>query len=99
MTKNQLQYHKLSNTIKQAKNVSQVGDAKKDSTHPLHSKTTKTETFFDEKKIIKNAKITKRSDAHTDCASKNTVEVLNSLSPELQLKDTESYIQYLTESD
>ena len=42
---------------------------------------------------MKNAKITKWSHTYEGCASTYNVEILNSLNPELQLKDIESAIK------
>ena len=51
--------------------------------------TQKSEHFLNEK----NIKITKQVHAFKGYASSYNVEILNSLNPELQLKDTESVIR------
>ena len=80
--------HKLSETIIQAKMVSQVG-ADKNSPSPLHSKTTKRENFLDKEK----AKKLKRSYDFKGYASSYNVDILKFFDPESQLKDTESTIR------
>ena len=46
-----------------------------------------------EKNNEKNIKITKRAHVFKGYASSYNVEILNSFNPELQLKDTESWIK------
>ena len=43
--------HKLSKTIKRAKNVSQISGACKNSTSPLYTETTKTDFFLRKKRL------------------------------------------------
>ena len=73
-------------------NVSQSGTSKNKTTAFI-VKPQKLIFFFDEAKTIKNAKIMKRSHAYKGCASTYNVKLLNSLNPELQLKDTESIMK------
>ena len=70
-------------------NVLQVGTGNNPIT-PLCSDTKKVKIFW-AKKIYK--KITKREHAFKDFASTYNIEILNSLNPELQLKDTEFAIK------
>ena len=49
----------------------------------------KSKIFLNEK----NVKVTKRAHAFKGYASSHNVEILNSVNPELQLKDTESAIK------
>ena len=60
---------------------------------PLYSETKKSEKFFDEKKIIKNAKIMTQSIAYKGYVSTYNFEILNSFNYELQLKDTDSVVR------
>ena len=64
----------------------------KSPTTPLYSKITKRENFFEKKKCYKNVKIAKQYHAYKGHASTYNVYVLNSFSPELHLKNTESAI-------
>ena len=45
------------------------------------------------KKVIKNPKITKRTNFYKDYATTYNVQILNSFNPEIQLKNTESVIR------
>ena len=65
----------------------------KNPTTLLYSDTTKREMFFDEKKTVKNIKITKWSQAFKGYAGSYGVEVLNSFNPELQLKESGKNLQ------
>ena len=82
-----------SKTTRQAKIVSQVSGAGKNSMSPLYSETKKSEKFFDEKKIIKNAKIMMQSIAYKGYVSTYNFEILNSFNYELQPKDTDSVVR------
>ena len=82
-------FRTLSNTVRQAKTICQVGSAGKSSASSLYGTTTKTENFSDEKKTIKKAKIMKWSHAYRDYTSAFNAEILNSLNSERQLKDSE----------
>ena len=75
---------RLSNAIRQVEKVFQVGSGKK-----LASLET-SEKCLDEK----NAKITKRSHDYKGYASTYSVEILNSLNPELQLKIVNMQLNY-----
>ena len=74
------------------KNASQLRMCKNPTTL-LYSDTTKREMFFDEKKTVKNIKITKRSQAFKGYAGSYDFEVLNSFNPELQLKESGKNLQ------
>ena len=54
----------------------------------LHTVKCENWIFFNEKKTIKNAKITKKSHANEGYASTYDIEILNSFNPELPFKDT-----------
>ena len=59
----------------------------------LQSDTTKRKKKFDEKKTIKNVKITKQPYAYKGYASADDLDILNSFNPEIQLKNNESPIR------
>ena len=71
---------KLSKTIRQAENLSQIGSSKRFNT-PLYCGK-KSGNFINEK----NGKIRKRAHVFKGYASSYNVKILNSFNPELQLK-------------
>ena len=84
---------KLFDTIRQAKKVSQVGGASKNSTSPLYHETSKDEHSLDKMKAINYSKIAKRSHAYKGYARTNEVDILSSFNPKLHVSDTESTIR------
>ena len=62
-------------------------------TTAIYGDNTKHEQIFDEKRTIKNVKITKQSYAYKCYARAYNVAILNFFNPELQLKNTESTIK------
>ena len=84
---------KLSDTIRQAKKVLQVGGASKNSTSPLYHETTKDENSLDKTKAINYSKIAKMSHAYKGYARTNEVDISSSFNPKLHVSDTESTIR------